>query len=92
MTPTIATHAEGFGSRAMNTDEQAHRKKRNVSVEDLMEMSFVGTADDIIKQVQAYEDAGLTHAVMLLTFRGKTVSSLVDTLKMFSSQVIPSFR
>lgn len=92
LTPTIATHAQGFGSRAMSTDEQAHRKKRNVSVDDLLEMSFVGTADDIIKQIATYEDAGLKHAIMFLTFRGKDMSKLIETMKIFASEVIPSFR
>ncbi len=79
LTPTIAAHAQGFGSRAMSTDEQAHRKKRNVSVDDLLQMSFVGTADDIIKQIEIYKDAGLKHAIMFLTFRGKDISALQVT-------------
>lgn len=92
LSPTIATHATGFKSQAMSTDEQAHRKKRNITVEDLLEMSFVGTADDIIKQIETFEDAGITQPVMLLTFRGTDVKSLLDAMKNFAKEVIPSFR
>ena len=92
LSPTIATHAAGFKTQAMNTDEKAHRKKRNITVEDLLEMSFVGTADDIIKQIQTFADAGVTQPVMLLTFRGTDVRNLLDTMKSFAKEVIPSFR
>ncbi|MGI0090533.1 MAG: LLM class flavin-dependent oxidoreductase [Nitrososphaerales archaeon] len=91
LTPTIATHAEGFGTRAMNTDEQAHRK-RNLTVEDLLRMSFVGTADEIIKQIETFEAAGVNHAIMLLTFRGKTAASLLEAMKTFATEVMPSFQ
>ena len=90
--PTIRAHAEGFGGKAMSTDEHSAHSDRVVTDDDLMDMSLVGTPDDLIKGIELREDAGLRHAIMALIFRGKDISAFVDTLKVFSKEVMPSFQ
>ena len=92
LTPTITVHARGFDGKAMSTDEASRHKQHQVSTGNLMQMSLVGTTDQIIKGVERFREAGLQHFVLAFIFRGKDTAPLIDNLKMFAKDVIPSFR
>ncbi|MGI0090917.1 MAG: LLM class flavin-dependent oxidoreductase [Nitrososphaerales archaeon] len=89
--PTIAARAKGFVGKGMSTDDQTAPSKHVLSADDFFDMSLVGTPQEIVKQVETFQEAGIDHLIMVLIFRGTKVSSLIDTLKTFAREIIPSF-
>lgn len=52
--------------------------------------AFTGTPEDVIKQIRAYQDAGVSH--LLLSGGGGTVEGLLELLDRFSREVLPAVR
>ena len=61
----------------------------DMSVESLEARNFVGTPDMLIERVSRYRDAGADH--LWFNFLGHTYSEVVDGMRMFSREVMPSF-
>jgi alkanesulfonate monooxygenase SsuD/methylene tetrahydromethanopterin reductase-like flavin-dependent oxidoreductase (luciferase family) len=91
LTPTITVHAKGFGGKAMSTDELAQHLGHSVSIQNLMDMSLVGTTGEIIRGIEEFSEAGLQHAILAMIFRGKDLASFVSNMRVFAKEVLPSF-
>lgn len=89
--PTISARSRGFSGKAMSTDKDSSAASHSLSAEDFFEMSLVGTSSEVVKQVERFEMAGVNHLVMVLVFRGREYSSLLEAMTIFSKEVIPSF-
>ncbi|MGH2640022.1 MAG: LLM class flavin-dependent oxidoreductase [Rhabdochlamydiaceae bacterium] len=92
LTATIEVHAKGFGSKAMSTDELSRHEGRTVTTDHLMQMSLVGTAKEIVKGIETFREAGLQHPILAMIFRGKDSTALIDNLKPFAKDIMPSFK
>jgi alkanesulfonate monooxygenase SsuD/methylene tetrahydromethanopterin reductase-like flavin-dependent oxidoreductase (luciferase family) len=58
----------------------------------LIERNFIGSPDDIIKQVERYSEAGATYfPAIAFSHEEKQLESVVDQWKLFSKEIIPSF-
>ena len=55
-----------------------------------MTTNLLGTPDDISRQVEALEEVGVSHLCGLY-FVGNTVDEMLDQVRMFARDVIPSF-
>ena len=92
LSPTIEEHAKGFGGKAMSTDELSRHHGHTVGVDKLMQMSLVGTRNDVVKKMEEFREAGLEHPVLAMIFRGKDANAFIENMKTFAKEVIPSFR
>lgn len=89
--PTISARSRGFSGRAMSTDQKSSGSTSSLAAEDFFGMSLVGTANEVARQVERFEKAGVDHLVMILVFRGHEYSSLLKAMSGFAKDVIPSF-
>ena len=89
--PTISARSKGFSGKAMSTDKDSSPAASALRAEDFFEMSLVGTSSEVVKQVERFEKAGVDHLVMILVFRGREYSSLLEAMTLFSKEVVPSF-
>lgn len=92
LAPTIELHARGFGGKAMSTDQLSRHEGHSVTTEELMEMSFVGNRESVVKKIESFKEAGLEHPILAMVFKGKDFSSYVNNLKVFAKEVLPSFK
>lgn len=92
LAPTIEVHAKGFGSKAMSTDELSRHEGHVVTTDHLMEMSLVGTSENIVKGVESFREAGLQHPILAMIFRGRDANAFIENMKVFARDVISSFK
>ena len=89
--PTINARSRGFSGKAMSTDQKSSGTTNSLVAEDFFEMSLVGRPNEIVRQIERFEKAGVNHLVMILVFRGREYSSLLEAITVFAKEVIPSF-
>jgi probable F420-dependent oxidoreductase len=63
---------------------------KDLDIDDYMTANLLGTPDDISRQVQQLEVAGVSHLCGLI-FVGNTVDEMLDQIRMFGRHVVPSF-
>ncbi len=59
-------------------------------MEALVSRNFVGTPDEIIRKLEVYKEAGVTH--IWFDFLGRSLEEVLHGMKKFSQEVIPSFK
>jgi probable F420-dependent oxidoreductase len=67
-----------------------HSTLKNIGIDEYMTTNLLGTPDDISRQVEALEEVGVSHLCGLY-FVGNTVDEMLDQVRMFARDVIPSF-
>jgi len=60
-------------------------------IANLEARSIIGTPDETIRRMEEYIDAGVTHFGSLI-FGGDTVDAVLDSMKSFAKEIMPSFR
>lgn len=63
---------------------------KDVSVDEYLTTNLFGTPDDISRQVEALEGVGVSHLCGLY-FVGSTVEEMMDQVRVFAGEVMPSF-
>ena len=64
--------------------------ERFMTVEQLGEVSLIGSPEEIRRRVQAYGDAGVSH--FEIKFIYPTLSRHSEMLHLFASEILPEFR
>ncbi len=99
--------APQYGVCIAKTHEEAIKKYRNSQiyahdlslkdstlkhqdVENLEERDLIGTVDEIIGKVEEYRDIGIKHMPALI-FVGNSITDVVEDMRLFAKEVIPSF-
>ncbi|HEX7229973.1 MAG TPA: TIGR03619 family F420-dependent LLM class oxidoreductase [Candidatus Binatia bacterium] len=77
---------EGFGTLAIGQSTF----ERFMTVEQLTEVSLIGSPEEIRRRVQAYSDAGVSH--FEIKFIYPTLSRHSEMLQLFASEILPAFR
>ena len=77
---------EGFGTLAIGQSTF----ERFMTVEQLTEVSLIGSPEEIRRRVQAYSDAGVSH--LEIKFIYPTLSRHSEMLQLFASKILPAFR
>jgi probable F420-dependent oxidoreductase len=62
---------------------------KSFSEEEIIKRNFVGTPSDIIKKLEQYRDIGLEH--IWFDFVGSNLGEVLEQMKLFSLEVMPSF-
>lgn len=63
---------------------------KGMAVEQFMTANLLGTPDDISRQIERLAQLGVSHLCGLI-FVGNTVDEMLDQIRMFAQDVIPSF-
>lgn len=63
---------------------------KGVSIDEYVTTNLVGTPGEICRRVEALEAVGVTHLCGLY-FVGNTVDEMIDQMRLFGREVIPSF-
>jgi len=63
---------------------------KGVAVDEYMTTNLLGTPDDMSKQIEALQAVGVSHLCGLY-FVGNTVDEMMDQVRMFAREVVPSF-
>ena len=59
----------------------------------LLERNFIGSPDDVIKQVERFTEAGATYfPAIAFSHEDERMESVVDQWRLFSREVMPSFQ
>ncbi|MBI4258899.1 MAG: TIGR03619 family F420-dependent LLM class oxidoreductase [Thaumarchaeota archaeon] len=80
-------YARGVGGQRLM---QERKDTARIPAEEFRERSLVGSPDEIIGRVEEYREAGVTHVEML--FMCSTMDELLEQMKLFSREVLPSFQ
>jgi probable F420-dependent oxidoreductase len=82
----VKARADGFGTLAIGQSTF----ERFMSVEQLAEVSLIGSPEEIRGRVKAYSDAGVSH--FEIKFIYPTLERHSQMLRLFSQKVLPAFR
>jgi len=82
----VKARRDGFGTLAIGQSTF----ERFMSVEQLAEVSLIGSWEEIRRRVQAYSDAGVSH--FEIKFIYPTLARHSEMLQLFASEILPSFR
>jgi probable F420-dependent oxidoreductase len=63
---------------------------REVDMDRLVQMNLVGSPDDIIERVSAFQEAGASMMASM-TFISPSVSAMLDDMQFFAEEVFPAF-
>ncbi len=61
-----------------------------LSLEEQEKRNFIGTPSEILRKLVLYEEAGVDH--IWFDFMGSTPKEVVQAMKIFSAEVLPSFK
>lgn len=64
---------------------------KGIDVENLKERDLIGDENQIIKRIQEYLDAGVTHFAGLI-FVASTPAEMIDDMMFFAEKIMPSFK
>lgn len=64
---------------------------RELDLEQVEEMNFIGTPAQVGEQIRTYGDAGVTHCCALI-FPATTIAETIEQMEWFARDVIPQFR
>jgi alkanesulfonate monooxygenase SsuD/methylene tetrahydromethanopterin reductase-like flavin-dependent oxidoreductase (luciferase family) len=77
---------DGFGTLAIGQSTF----ERFMSVEQLAEVSLIGSPDEIRRRVKAYSDAGVSH--FEIKFIYPTLARHSEMLQLFAREILPASR
>lgn len=63
---------------------------RDLDLEQVEAMNFIGTPDDVAEQIRAFGDAGVTHCCALI-FPANSLEETIDQMEWFASDVLGAF-
>lgn len=89
---------DGGAARDSFADTQVYEHLRSLaastlkdqSIEDLVDQNLIGSPDDLVRKLERYHDAGVTHFPAII-FAANDVDGLKDQMETFAETVIPSF-
>ncbi|MBI2185186.1 MAG: TIGR03619 family F420-dependent LLM class oxidoreductase [Thaumarchaeota archaeon] len=83
--------AENRYEALLKSQSVFHKRQDSAQIheDDFRYRSLIGAPDDIIKRIQEYVDAGVTHFELL--FGTSTLEEYLQRIKLFAKEVIPSF-
>ncbi|GGE29271.1 hypothetical protein GCM10011571_34250 [Marinithermofilum abyssi] len=67
---------------------------RDIRFDDLKqrEQVLVGSPEDVIRQIEAYHEIGITNLMALMNFGGMAHEKVCRSLELFGKHVIPAFK
>jgi len=63
---------------------------RELNLEQIEAMNFIGTPDDVGAQIRSYEEAGVTHCCALI-FPGVTIAETIEQMDWFARDVMARY-
>ena len=82
----VKARCDGFGTLAIGQSTF----ERLMTVEQLAEVSLIGSPEEIRRRVQAYSDAGVSH--FEIKFIYPTLARHSQMLQLFAREILPAFR
>jgi probable F420-dependent oxidoreductase len=64
---------------------------RDLDLEQVEQMNFIGTPQQVAEQIQAYGEAGVTHCCALI-FPARSIAETIDQMAWFARDVMPLFQ
>lgn len=64
---------------------------KDQDLDSFVEFNLIGTPDDIVKKLKAYEEAGVTHMAALV-FTVATVEEMERQMEIFAETMLPAFK
>jgi len=86
--------AEANAKEALNLYLRTRKYGKDIQYEDLVqrEQAIFGSPDEVIQQIKAYREIGITHFMALMNFGALEHAKVLKSMELFGKYVIPAFK